>query len=165
MARHAFHLTPHASGPLYQFISSPTLRIIQLCLILFAIFFFSVGLGLASKSIPPAPYWDLGVNNDFCDKLALGVAFLPVLWLGFLLLWHVLRKPKIHPGYYISFDLYLGLSYLSAMPVLFIFSAYFLAADQVCSSSPCQGLVSAIRGLYVRQILELLMPTSSEAST
>ena len=151
MAKHTFHLTPHASSRLYQFVSSPTLRIIQLCLILLAIFFFSVGNGLASKYILPSPYWDLGIDNDFCDKVALGVAFLPVLWIGFLLLWHVLRKPKIHPGYYIGFDLYLGLSYLTAMAVLFVFSAYFLAADQVCSSSSCQGHVSAIKGLFVRR--------------
>ncbi|KAL8660139.1 MAG: hypothetical protein Q9226_000045 [Calogaya cf. arnoldii] len=133
MAKHTFHLTSHASSPLYQFISSPILRIIQLCLTLVAILFFSIGVGLSSKYVKPHAYWDLGLHNDFVGKLALGLMFLPFVWLVFLLIWHLLKKPKIHPGYYIGFDLYIGLSLLTSMLVLFIFSAYILdSGEQVC---------------------------------
>lgn len=55
MAEHTFHLTPHASGRLYQFISSPVIRLIQLRIqlrfTLLAILFFSVGVGHASKYV------------------------------------------------------------------------------------------------------------------
>lgn len=55
----------------------------------------------------------MGIDNDFCEELALGMMFLPFVWIAFPLLWHVLERPKIHPGYYIGFDLYLGLSHLT----------------------------------------------------
>ncbi|KAL8912669.1 MAG: hypothetical protein Q9171_002394 [Xanthocarpia ochracea] len=135
MTKHAFHLTRHASSHLYQFVSSPNLRLIQFCLTLVAIFFFSIGVGLAKKYVKPYSYWDLGTKNDFCEKVALGFMFVPFPWLAFLLVWHVLKKPKIHPGYYIGFDLYLGLSVLAAMLVLFNFSAYVLGTP----SSVCDG--------------------------
>ncbi|KAI4285710.1 MAG: hypothetical protein L6R38_000448 [Xanthoria sp. 2 TBL-2021] len=157
MAKHTFHLTPHASSRLYQFISSPILRLIQFCLTLLAILFFSIGVGLASKYVKPYPYWDLGIHNDFCEKLALGMMFLPFVWIAFLLVWYVLKKPEIHPGYYIGFDLYVGLSHLILILVLFMFSAYILdSANQVCAGSShrkevevCDQHVPLIKLVYI----------------
>ncbi|CAL8579483.1 hypothetical protein XPA_005227 [Xanthoria parietina] len=157
MAKHTFHLTPHAAGRLFQFISSPIIRLIQLCFTLLAILFFSVGVGLASRYVRPCPYGDLGIDNDFCEKLALGMMFLSFVWIAFLLLWHVLERAKIHPGYYIGFDLYLGLSHLTLISVLFVFSAYILgSADQVCAGSSdreesetCDQHVPLIKRVYI----------------
>ncbi|KAL8850187.1 MAG: hypothetical protein Q9221_004873 [Calogaya cf. arnoldii] len=153
MVKHTFHLTSHASSPLYQFISSPIPRTIQLCLTLLAILFFSIGVGLSSKYVRSYPYWDLGFNNDYAGKLALGLMFLPFVWLGFLLIWHLLKKPKIHPGYYIGFDLYIGLSLLTSMLVLFIFSAYILdSGQQVCDGwrhGLCEQYVPVIKGVFI----------------
>ncbi|KAL8773918.1 MAG: hypothetical protein Q9209_001348 [Squamulea sp. 1 TL-2023] len=162
MARHTFHLTPHASTRLYQFVSSPTPRVIQLCLTLFAIFFFSIGVGLADKYIKPTPYWDLGSTNDFAEKLALGMTFLPFGWLVFLLTWHVFKKPKLHPGYYIGFGLYIALSILIVMPFMLVFSSPVMdSPSNVCEGwgywnrvnepalANCMQHVPAIRGIDI----------------
>ncbi|KAI4242666.1 MAG: hypothetical protein L6R40_003887 [Gallowayella cf. fulva] len=124
MTKHTFHLTPHASTRLYHIISSPLLRLVQLSLTLLSILFFSIGAGLADKYIGAAPYADLGLYSDFCEKFSLGWVFLHVIWLVFLLVWHGLNKPKLHPGYYIGIDLYLGISTLAAMATMFAFSAF-----------------------------------------
>ncbi|KAL8789631.1 MAG: hypothetical protein Q9213_001067 [Squamulea squamosa] len=135
MAQYAFHLTPHASTSLYQFVSSPTLRAIQLCLTLISIFFFSIGVGLADQYIKYTPYWDLGITNDFAEKLALGMMFLPFAWIVFLLTWHVFKKPKLHPGYYIGFDLYIALSTLTVMPLMLVYSSPIMDSP----SNVCDG--------------------------
>ncbi|KAL8679964.1 MAG: hypothetical protein Q9186_003780 [Xanthomendoza sp. 1 TL-2023] len=123
MTKRTFHLTPLASTPLYRFISSPGLRLIQLFLSLLAILFFSIGVALAKKYIRPQFYGDLGLKCDFCEKFALAWMFLHVIWLVFLLVWYVLKKPKLHPGYYIGIDLYLGITTAMAMGWLIFFSA------------------------------------------
>lgn len=119
--------------------------------------FFSVGVGLASRYVRSYSYGDLGIDNDFCEKLALGMMFLHFVWIAILLLCHVLERPKIHTGYYIGFDLYLGLSQLTLISVLFVFSAYILgSADQVCAGSSdrkksetCDQHVPFIRRVYI----------------
>ncbi|KAL8817133.1 MAG: hypothetical protein Q9223_003978 [Gallowayella weberi] len=154
MTKYTFHLTPHASTPLYRFISSPILRLIQLFLTLLAILFFSVGDGLAEKYIGTQYYGDLGVTSDFCEKFALGWMSLHIIWLVFLLLWYVMKKPKLHPGYYIGIDLYLGISAATAMAVMVAFS-YIVDGtgwgfdNTDCKEPPewCARHFTAIRGV------------------
>ncbi|KAL9581633.1 MAG: hypothetical protein Q9212_003782 [Teloschistes hypoglaucus] len=127
MAKHTFHLTPHASSPLYIFISSPRFRLSMFVLTVLDIIVFSIGIGLASKYIEDRPYADLGISTHFCEELALGMMFLPFTWLLFLLVWDALKKPKLHPGYYIGFDCYIALSTTTAVVVAMVFSAVVTA--------------------------------------
>ncbi|KAL8769608.1 MAG: hypothetical protein Q9209_004405 [Squamulea sp. 1 TL-2023] len=136
MTKRTFHLTPHASSRLYRFISSPTFRLIHLSFTLLAIFFFSIGVGLAHKYIEADSYWDLGLTNDFPEKVSLGLMFLSFVWLVFSLFWRVLKKPKLHPGYYVGFDLYIGLSLVSALATLFAYSEVVFGYDfDICDHS------------------------------
>ncbi|KAI4104165.1 MAG: hypothetical protein L6R37_003426 [Teloschistes peruensis] len=99
MAKHTFHLTPHASSPLYIFISSSRFRLSMFILTVLDIVLFSIGIGLGAKYIEDRPYADLDIRTHFCEELALGIMFLPFTWLLFLLVWDALKKPKLHPVY------------------------------------------------------------------
>ncbi|KAL8777841.1 MAG: hypothetical protein Q9213_007685 [Squamulea squamosa] len=164
MTKPTFHLTPHASSRLYRFISSPTLRLIHLSFTLFAIFFFSIGVGLAHKYIEADSYWDLGFTNDLPEKVSLGLMFLSLIWVVFPLVWHSLKKPPIHPGYYIGFDLYVGLSLLSALATLFVYSEVIFGyefdvcdhpaytygiPDDALAEARCSQHLPAIRGIDI----------------
>lgn len=129
MDKHTFHLTPHASSPLYNFVSSSRFRLSMLLLTLIDIVLFSIGVGLGAKWIEDEPYADLGISTHFCEELALGMMFLPFFWLLFLLVWNALGKPKLHPGYYIGFDFYIGVSTVTAVVVAMVFSSVVYATS------------------------------------
>ncbi|KAL8693095.1 MAG: hypothetical protein Q9218_002019 [Villophora microphyllina] len=130
MTKHTFHLTPHASSPLYNLISSQRFRLSILILTVLDIILFSIGVGLGAKWVVEDPgYLDLAIGTHFCEKLALGMMFLPFTWLLFLLVWDLLNKPKLHPGYYIGFDCYVAVSTITSLTVLMVFSAVVAAGD------------------------------------
>lgn len=133
MNRHVFHLSAAASSPLYHFIASPRIRLAILCINFLAILLFSLGVGLGKKYIPLDNIWDTSLDNFFPEVLALGVMFMPFVWLVFLLNWHLLKRPLIHPGYYVGFDLYIALSILTALGTVINLSAPVLHIDR----SPC----------------------------
>ena len=123
MARQTFHLGPHASSPLYNFISSAIVRAALIFLTLLDIILFSIGVGFAQKYISlDLGYMDMGVSNHFFEQFALGWMFFPLAWLVFLVLWHLLKQPKIHPGYYIGLDLFVGISTITSLAVAAAFS-------------------------------------------
>lgn len=155
MAKHTFHLTPHASSPLYIFISSPRFRLSMLILTVLDIILFSIGVGLASKYIEDRSYGDLGISTHVCEELALGMMFLPFTWLLFLLVWDALKKPKLHPGYYIGFDCFIALSTTTAVVVAMVFSAVVNAGG--LGSDTC-GQNKYHRTLAERRCLQHLKP-------
>ncbi|KAI4251039.1 MAG: hypothetical protein LQ352_005100 [Teloschistes flavicans] len=101
----------------------------MLLLTLIDIVLFSIGVGLGAKWIEDEPYADLGISTHFCEELALGMMFLPFFWLLFLLVWNALGKPKLHPGYYIGFDFYIGVSTVTAVVVAMVFSSVVYATS------------------------------------
>ncbi|KAL8907678.1 MAG: hypothetical protein Q9207_001246 [Kuettlingeria erythrocarpa] len=131
MTRHVFRLSAAASSPLYKLISSTRIRLAILCINFPAIFLFSLGVGLGKKYVPLDNVWDTSTDNSFPEVLALGVMFMPFVWLVFLLNWHLLKKTLIHPGYYVGFDLYIALSLFTALGTVINLSA------PVSHGSPC----------------------------
>ncbi|KAL8652489.1 MAG: hypothetical protein Q9210_002650 [Variospora velana] len=134
-----FHLSPQASSPLYNLISSPLVHYTLLTLSLLSILLFSITVGYAEKHIPSREgYYDLAHDNHFYEELALGFSFLPFVWLTWLLVWHqVLKKPKIHPGKYVGYDLIVAIPLIAAYAMTtFLSPALFESSNSVCISPP-----------------------------
>ncbi|KAL8957433.1 MAG: hypothetical protein Q9193_005293 [Seirophora villosa] len=141
MIKQSFHLSPEASSPLYNLISSPLVHFIFLVLSLVSVLLFSITVGYAARHIPTRTGWyDLSEDNHFYEELALAFSFLPFVWLAFLLLWHrVLKRPKIHPGYYIGFDLTIALALIGTYAMTTTLSpALFQRAADICGY-PARG--------------------------
>ena len=158
MARHTFHLGPHACTPLYNVVSSSLVRVTLILLTLLDIVLFSIGVGLAQKYIEPdVGYMDMGVSNHFFEQFALGWMFFPLSWLVFLVIWQILKKPKIHPGYYIGLDLFVGLSTITSLAVAAAFSAPLQGPDgcidysepNSLSEITCANHQASIKGLDI----------------
>ncbi|KAL8944951.1 MAG: hypothetical protein Q9216_000112 [Gyalolechia sp. 2 TL-2023] len=161
MAKHTFHLSPLASQPLYNFLSSPFIRLALLSLNLLTILFFSIGVGLALEYIPyQADFLDLGTGNHLSEQIALGMVFVPFAWLIFLLLWHKLKKPKLHPGYYIGFDFFAALSTMAGLPLLLPFSmVVWQSNEEACDYSyhePPPGFDACMQHVPSIMILDIL---------
>ncbi|KAL8632747.1 hypothetical protein Q9189_001452 [Teloschistes chrysophthalmus] len=127
----------------------------MLILTVLDIILFSIGVGLASKYIEDRSYGDLGISTHVCEELALGMMFLPFTWLLFLLVWDALKKPKLHPGYYIGFDCFIALSTTTAVVVAMVFSAVVNAGG--LGSDTC-GQNKYHRTLAERRCLQHLKP-------
>ena len=175
MANHTFHLTRHANSPLYEIISSPFFRLLHLALICLSILLFGAGIGLASKYVPVDPgFLDLGISSDFAEKLAMGILFMSLIWSIFLLAWHLAKRPKIHPGYYIGFDFYVFVSMVVALSMAIALSATVEYDLSICdptssrdhqSRPACEDHVEQIKGLditaYILAFLARCAPLSS----
>ena len=135
----SFHESPLASRPLYNFISSPLLRLTLFLLTLVDIVLFSIGVGLAAEYlVRRRGYWDQSIDNYFLERAALGTMFIPFAWLAYLLGHLLMKKPKLHPGFYIGFDLYVALSIAAALSVAVWLSAPLFHEDehQACPGWP-----------------------------
>ena len=123
MTGHTFHLGPHACSPLYNFITSSIVRVTFIFLTLLDIILFSIGVGLARRYISPdVGHMDMGISSHFFEQFALGWMFFPLAWLMFLIFWQQLKKPKIHPGYYIGLDLFVGTSTITSLTFSVVYS-------------------------------------------